>query len=160
MINEWKIRRLLNDDRYSLDCEYDEEGKRVIKWSLYRKYKKTILSDNPIMTGDSCSEKELINFAKKHRKYNTTTLYDSVFYILLAIVWLLIFINLKLNSSYLDGVIIGIDIGLFVLLFTNMIIQNKNFKLIRKEHDEDMKQLIDKLIDDLKNSINSSDDNG
>lgn len=160
MLNEWKIRRLLNDDRYSLDCEYDEEGKRVIGWKLYKKYKKTNLSDPPIMTSDTCSNKELLKYAKKHRNYGVNTLYDRVFYVLLAIIWSIIFINFKLESTYLDGIVIGIDIALFILVFTNWFIQNKKFKLRVKEHEEDIKELLDKLIDDLKKSINSSDDNG
>lgn len=160
MFNEWKIRRLLNSDRYSLNCEYDEENKNVIKWSLYKKYQKSTLSDNPIMTSDSCSEKELMSYVKKHRRYNITSLYDRVFYILLIVIWSLILINFKINSSYLDGIIIGIDIALFVLIFSNMILHKKNFKLIKREYEEDMKELLDKLVEDLKKSINSSDDNG
>ena len=92
--------------------------------------------------------------------YNITSLYDRVFYILLIVIWSLIFINFKINSSYLDGIIIGMDIALFVLMFSNMILHKKNFKLVKREYEEDMKELIDKLIDDLKKSINSSDDNG
>ena len=160
MLNEWKIRRLLNDDRYSLQCEYDEEGKNVVNWKLYKKYKKTNLSNCPIMSSDTFTEKELHKFAKKHRKYGINTLYDRVFYILLIIVWLFILINLKLDSTYLSGIIMGIDISVFILMFTNWSIQNRKYKLQIKEHEEDIKELLDNLINDLKKSINSSDNNG
>lgn len=157
MLNEWKIRKLLNDDRYSLNCEYDEEGRNIIGWKVYKKYQKTTLSDYPVITSETCSEKELLKFAKKHRSYGMHTLYNRVFYILLGIIWTIIFANLKIDSTYLDGIVIGMDIALFILIFSNWSIQNKKFKAMVKDHEEDIKELLDKLIDDLKKSITTDD---
>lgn len=104
---EKKIRKLLGE-RFHLYV--DNHG----NWKLFRKYSDLEIylsnENTEIMNSENNSEKELLKFAKKNRKYNVE---KSITTITLVILWLaagLAFINIFISSEVIRGFVFGIDL--------------------------------------------------
>ena len=79
--DEYKIRKWLGD-RYHLNTEitFKEDKTKIEKWKLFRVYPNWMTDGSePIMTSKTHTDKELIEFAKKHRKYDLSIIDNIVF---------------------------------------------------------------------------------
>jgi len=122
---EKKIRKLLGE-RFHL-C-VDNYG----NWKLFRKYDNSKLyfsAENiDIMNSNNNSEKELLRFAKKNRRYDADKV---IFNTTLTIVWLnviLASVNIFINSEVIRGFILGIDFLALWQSLIKMVVSNHNLK--------------------------------
>lgn len=137
---EFEIRRLLNNNKYHLCVTYDLDS---VKWSLYKKYDGWLEDGSkPIMTNLTHTEKDLMNFAKKHREYNANDFYIRTAISILIIEWVLIFGNCIFRSDILRGIILGMNICLFVLAIVSLILISHNQKVIDRELKEKWEELL------------------
>lgn len=122
---EKKIRKLLGE-RFHLYV--DNNG----NWKLFRKYDNSKLyfsTENiDIMNSNNNSEKELLRFAKKNRRYDADKV---IFNTTLTIVWLnviLASVNIFINSEVIRGFILGIDFLALWQSLIKMVVSNHNLK--------------------------------
>lgn len=137
MNKENQIRKLLGN-RYHLGVEYD--GSKVLKWSLYKKYKDLNIyfskENQPIMTSETNTEEELYNFAKLHYKKDYNKQGSKIIGISLIVVWIVSIINIFFNGKFTQFVLIS-DLWLIIWMISNNNVFNTNWKvdmLELKEH--------------------------
>ena len=123
--NEAKIRKLLGNQFHLCVDNYGN-------WKLFRKYDNSKLyfsTENiDIMNSNNNSEKELLRFAKKNRKYNVE---KSIITITSVILWLavgLAFVNIFISSEIVRGFILGIDFLALWQSLIKMVVSNHNLK--------------------------------
>lgn len=134
LLKNYKIRKWLNG-RYHLTINYSIENGvfGVKKWELFKIYPGW-LEDNskPIMTDETHTYKELFKFAKKHRKYNSTT--ESISLTIIAgINVVLCFSNFLFNSDILRGYVNGVNTVIIYISFVKMFILYHNEKIEKLE---------------------------
>lgn len=123
--NEAKIRKLLGNQFHLCVDNYGN-------WKLFRKYDNSKLyfsTENiDIMNSNNNSEKELLRFAKKNRRYDADKV---IFNTTLTIVWLnviLASVNIFINSEVIRGFIFGIDFLALWQSLIKMVVSNHNLK--------------------------------
>lgn len=122
---EKKIRKLLENQFHLCVDNYGN-------WKLFRKYDNSKLyfsAENiDIMNSNNNSEKELLRFAKKNRRYDADKV---IFNTTLTIVWLnviLASVNIFINSEVIRGFILGIDFLALWQSLIKMVVSNHNLK--------------------------------
>nr|DAE91239.1 MAG TPA: hypothetical protein [Caudoviricetes sp.] len=122
---EKKIRKLLGNQFHLCVDNYGN-------WKLFRKYDNSKLyfsAENiDIMNSNNNSEKELLRFAKKNRRYDADKV---IFNTTLTIVWLnviLASVNIFINSEVIRGFILGIDFLVLWQSLIKMVVSNHNLK--------------------------------
>jgi hypothetical protein len=122
---EKKIRKLLGNQFHLCVDNYGN-------WKLFRKYDNSKLyfsAENiDIMNSNNNSEKELLRFAKKNRRYDADKV---IFNTTLTIVWLnviLASVNIFINSEVIRGFILGIDFLALWQSLIKMVVSNHNLK--------------------------------
>ena len=122
---EKKIRKLLGHQFHLCVDNYGN-------WKLFRKYDNSKLyfsAENiDIMNSNNNSEKELLRFAKKNRRYDADKV---IFNTTLTIVWLnviLASVNIFINSEVIRGFILGIDFLALWQSLIKMVVSNHNLK--------------------------------
>lgn len=122
---EKKIRKLLGNQFHLCVDNYGN-------WKLFRKYDNSKLyfsAENiDIMNSNNNSEKELLMFAKKNRRYDADKV---IFNTTLTIVWLnviLASVNIFINSEVIRGFILGIDFLALWQSLIKMVVSNHNLK--------------------------------
>ena len=140
--NEWKIRKLLGYKNFHL-CTTSEG-----EWKLYRNYDDNDLymapENEPIMTNETHTEKELLKFAKKNREYNIPLSMGYVRVVFAIINVILALSNCYLNSKELRGLVWGINIVIIVECIIQSLLSDHNAKVWNKLVIEKM-ELIKKL---------------
>lgn len=133
---EKKIRKLLGE-RFHLHV--DNHG----NWKLFRKYNDLEIyfsnENTEIMNSEDNSEKELLKFAKKNRKYNVE---KSITNITSVILWLaagLAFINIFISSEVIRGFVLGIDLLAVCQVLIKSIAKEHNFNQTNKDLEEEIK---------------------
>ena len=133
---EKKIRKLLGE-RFHLHV--DNHG----NWKLFRKYNDLEIyfsnENTEIMNSEDNSEKELLKFAKKNRKYNVE---KSITNITSVILWLaagLAFVNIFISSEIVRGFILGIDLLAVCQVLIKSIVKEHNFNQTNKDLKEEIK---------------------
>lgn len=123
--NEAKIRKLLGNQFHLCVDNYGN-------WKLFRKYDNSKLyfstGNIDIMNSNNNSEKELLRFAKKNRRYDADKV---IFNTTLTIVWLnviLASVNIFINSEVIRGFILGIDFLALWQSLIKMVVSNHNLK--------------------------------
>lgn len=158
--NEYKIRRWLGD-RYLLNTEitFKKDKTKIEKWKLFRVYPGW-MEDNSkaIMTSETHTDKELMKFAKKHRKYDLSML-DNITFIIIA--WLnlvLVIFNIFIKNKYLAGFYWGINFLIIITSIVKLIFIEKNSKVTNLEFKERMDIFLKKenIKDERKNNIGKS----
>ena len=149
-----KIIKLLGND-YHLSLKYDGS----INWILFKKYIDSEIyfsKDNkPIMSSKENSLNELLNFAKKHHKWNYCNFAFPIIMPLLILVLILIAINsIFFKSGYLGGLFIGIDFGCFIGTSIYELINIHNDKIELLEIDECYKKNINRRKNDISRENN------
>lgn len=122
---EKKIRKLLGNQFHLCVDNYGN-------WKLFRKYDNSKLyfsAENiDIKNSNNNSEKELLRFAKKNRRYDADKV---IFNTTLTIVWLnviLASVNIFINSEVIRGFILGIDFLALWQSLIKMVVSNHNLK--------------------------------
>lgn len=122
---EKKIRKLLGNQFHLCVDNYGN-------WKLFRKYDNSKLyfsAENiDIMNSNNNSEKELLRFAKKNRRYDADKV---IFNTTLTIVWLnviLASVNIFINSEVIRGFILGINFLALWQSLIKMVVSNHNLK--------------------------------
>lgn len=122
---EKKIRKLLGNQFHLCVDNYGN-------WKLFRKYDNSKLyfsAENiDIMNSNNNSEKELLRFAKKNRRYDADKV---IFNTTLTIVWLnviLASVNIFINSEVIRGFILDIDFLALWQSLIKMVVSNHNLK--------------------------------
>ncbi len=122
---EKKIRKLLENQFHLCVDNYGN-------WKLFRKYDNSKLyfsAENiDIMNSNNNSEKELLRFAKKNRRYDADKV---IFNTTLTIVWLnviLASVNIFINSEVIRGFILGIDFLALWQSLIKMVVSDHNLK--------------------------------
>lgn len=133
---EKKIRKLLGE-RFHLHV--DNHG----NWKLFRKYNDLEIyfsnENTEIMNSEDNSEKELLKFAKKNRKYNVE---KSITNITSVILWLaagLAFVNIFISSEIIRGFVLGIDLLAVCQVLIKSIVKEHNFNQTNKDLVEEIK---------------------
>ena len=146
---EKKIRKLLGE-RFHLYV--DNNG----NWKLFRKYNDLEIyfsnENTEIMNSEDNSEKELLKFAKKNRKYNVE---KSIITITSVILWLavgLAFVNIFISSEIVRGFILGIEILAVCQVLIKSIAKEHNFNLANKDLEEEIKLQCKILIKKTENT--------
>ncbi len=149
-----KIIKLLGSD-YRLSLKYDGS----IKWILFKKYIDSEIyfsEDNkPIMSSKQNSLNELLDFAKKHHKWNYCNFAFPT--ILSSLLLLLIFEHINIlvfKNKYLDGVFGGINLGCAIGLLIYNAIRIHNDKIELLEIDECYKRSINRGKNDISREEN------
>ena len=146
---EKKIRKLLGE-RFHLYV--DNNG----NWKLFRKYNDLEIyfsnENTEIMNSEDNSEKELLKFAKKNRKYNVE---KSIITITSVILWLavgLAFVNIFISSEIVIGFILGIEFLAVCQVLIKSISKEHNFNLANKDLEEEIKLQCKILIKKTENT--------
>ena len=128
--NEEKIRKMLGKN-YHLSVSSEGE------WFLYRKYDDwdsyTCPNNKAIMTSETNTEDELLKFAKEHKRYDESIVRYIVRALILLVAVILSFMNLWLSSTYIRGIICGIDITIVIIVVAELLVTEHNFKITKKE---------------------------
>lgn len=140
---EKKIRKLLGNQFHLCVDNYGN-------WKLFRKYDNSKLyfsvENIDIMNSNNNSEKELLRFAKKNRRYDADKV---IFNTTLTIVWLnviLASVNIFINSEVIRGFILGIDFLALWQSLIKMVVSNHNLKCKTKALKEKI-ELTKKIAD-------------
>lgn len=140
---EKKIRKLLGNQFHLCVDNYGN-------WKLFRKYDNSKLyfsAENiDIMNSNNNSEKELLRFAKKNRRYDADKV---IFNTTLTIVWLnviLASVNIFINSEVIRGFILGIDFLTLWQSLIKMVVSNHNLKCKTKALKEKI-ELTKRIVD-------------
>lgn len=146
---EKKIRKLLGE-RFHLHV--DNHG----NWKLFRKYNDLEIyfsnENTEIMNSEDNSEKELLKFAKKNRKYNVE---KSITNITSVILWLaagLAFVNIFISSEIVRGFVLGINLLAVCQVLIKSIVKEHNFNQTNKDLEEEIKLKCKILIKKLENN--------
>lgn len=146
---EKKIRKLLGE-RFHLYV--DNHG----NWKLFRKYNDLEIylsnENTEIMNSEDNSEKELLKFSKKNRKYNVE---KSITTITSVILWLaagLAFVNIFISSEVIRGFVLGIDLLAVCQVLIKSIAKEHNFNLANKDLVEEIKLKSKILIKKIENN--------
>ena len=145
--DEYKIRRWLGD-RYLLNTEitFKEDKTKIESWKLFRVYPGWMKDNSEaIMTSETHTDKDLMKFAKKHRKYDLSMVEDKIFIIISWTNVAFSILNAYFHSTFIRGFNWGIILCLFIILITKMIFMIYNEKIEDKEFEEKMKLLEEKL---------------
>ena len=148
---EKEIRKLLGD-RFHLGVEYKKEsldGPFTKTWKLYRRYTDfavMVSEDNKcIMSSETNTADELLDFAKRHRILNEARIVGRV---RLLIVWIAAIAGLInmifFHNHYVSAAILGIDIIAIIEAWVSFTIDMRNSNV---EYEE-IKQYL--LNDNLK----------
>lgn len=133
---EKKIRKLLGE-RFHLYVDNHGNCKLFRKYSDLEIYLSN--ENTEIMNSENNSEKELLKFAKKNRKYNVE---KSITTITLVILWLaagLAFINIFISSEVIRGFVLGIDLLAVCQVLIKSIAKEHNFNQTNKDLVEEIK---------------------
>lgn len=146
--DENKIRNWLGD-RYHLNTEitFKEDKTKIEKWKLFRVYPNWMTDGSePIMTSETHTDEELMNFAKKHRKYNLSIVDSTTMVILAWLNLILGFFNILLfRKVFIRGFICGIDFTIIVVSLVKLIYLKRNEKVEDNEFKENMELVKEKL---------------
>lgn len=138
-----KVRKLLGDN-YHLKMEYKD---KKVSWLLFRKYddpKIYFSKDNrPIMTSETNTYKELLEYAKKHKKYNLGRILLVQFMVVNSFLLILSIINIFIKNIGIRYFLLGANFITLLTLLTITIINKKNFNVIVNEHNEYLEWLKD-----------------
>lgn len=135
--------------RYLLGVDYHLCTSNTGEWALYRNYKDEKLyfanENEPIMNSKENTEKELLKFAKKHRKYNIG-LKMSELRVIIAICTVAVCItNFFINSTTIRGAVFGINTVLIIECIVQAVYLEHNSK-VEAEQLEEQFGLIKKII--------------
>ena len=146
MKNEAKIRKLLGK-RFHLSVSYDGKNLEITEWKLFKKYENGdpvyYSNDNKaIMTSDTHTEEELYKFAKSHQKYDLYKVNRTTRTVLLSIVLIMAILNIFIISKTISTIVLTTDFILMLLMFIEMIVDDKNFKVDMLEFRENFRKEI------------------
>ena len=130
-----KIRKMLGKD-YHLSVSSEGE------WSLYRKYDdwdKYMSSNNKaIMNDKTNTEDELLKFAREHKRYDESKARYIVKTLILYVAVILCFMNFWLSSTFVIGIILGMDIAIMIINFAELLVSEHNLKITIKEFNREL----------------------
>ena len=133
--NEGKIRKMLGKN-YHLSVSSEGE------WSLYRKYDdwgKYMSSNNKaIMTDKTNTEDELLKFARVYKRYDESKIRGIVKILILYVAVILCFMNFWLSSTFVIGIIWGMDIAIMIINFAELLVSEHNLKITKKEFNREL----------------------
>lgn len=158
--DESKIRKWLGD-RYHLNTEitFLEDKTKIVSWKLFRVYPGW-LEDNSeaIMTSETHTDKELMNFAKKHRKYDLSMVDNMTFIVIAHFNFILVILSFLIGSKCMLGFTYGINFVIIVTCIIKDIFINKNSKVSKLEFKERVDILLKKenIKDERKNDTRES----
>lgn len=137
-----KARRLLDYNKYHLCVTFDGI---IETWKLFEKYDGWMTDGSePIMTSETNTEKELLRFAKKHKEYKIIDFY--MFLLIIPIIALILsFVNIKLNSELLSGMVYGFNICTWIIVLVDIYVSFKNNKVFNLELKARRRRLIRSL---------------
>lgn len=126
-------------DNYHLFLDVKEY--KLIGWRLYKKYDDpkmySSVENEPIMTSEESSYKDLVKFAKKHKKYDIPrTLLKTNVYISI-IVLIICLLNIFFGNEWIRGFILGADLMLITSSTMIGMIEERNFKVSLLEYEEE-----------------------
>ncbi|MBR5227497.1 MAG: hypothetical protein IKV94_02555 [Clostridia bacterium] len=132
--NEERIRYLLGVD-YHLNTNTNGE------WSLYRQYDNGEMyfsnENKPIMTSETHTDKDLLKFAKQHRKYCVEVVMSGARVIIMLLALALLVLNIFIfNNNIIRGIILGIEIIVVVESILQSIITEHNYDLKTEQYKE------------------------
>lgn len=134
-----KVRKLLGDN-YHLKMEYKD---KKVSWVLFRKYddpKIYFSKDNrPIMTSETNTYEELLEYAKKHRKYNLERILSVQFMVSSSLLLIISIINIFINNIGIRYFLLGANFITLLTLLTISIISRRNFNVISNKYLEWLK---------------------
>lgn len=158
--DEYKIRKWLGD-RYHLNPEitFKEDKTKIEKWKLFRVYPNWMTDGSePIMTSETHTDKDLMKFAKKHRKYDLSMVDNKTFIVIAHFNFILVILSFLLGSKCLLGFTYGINFVIIVTCIIKDIFINKNSKVIKLEFKERVDIFLKKenIKDERKNDTRKS----
>lgn len=150
-----KIRKMLGYKEYHL-CEAYEQG--YTSWKLYKTYEGW-LTDNskPILTNENTTLEELYEFAKKRYVPDLGTTFSNICMIILIINCISAYINCYLQISFLRGVILTIDLMVFLFQLVRLAIAEKKCKILYLHFQDQSKALHSKF--EKENNENETEEN-
>lgn len=105
----------------------------IVTWKLYEKYDGWMTDGNqPILSSKTHTDKELVCFLKKVKKYGVIE-YAKILCIIPFLSTILSFVNIFLHSTYLYGIVIGFCWATIIVVITELIVFKKNIKASRIE---------------------------
>lgn len=160
MKDEYKIRKWLGD-RYHLNTEitFKEDKTKIESWKLFRVYPSWMTDGSEaIMTSETHTDKELMNFAKKHRKYDLSMVDNMTFIVIAHFNFILVILSFFLGSKCLLGFSIGIDFVIIITCIIKDIFINKNSKVSKLEFKERVDMFLKKenIKDEQENDTRES----
>lgn len=158
--DEYKIRRWLGD-RYHLNTEvtFLEDKTKIESWKLFRVYPNWMTDGSePIMTSETHTDKELFEFAKKHRKYDLSIIDNIVFLALSHLNMALLISNFWFMSKEINYFASGINFVIIITCIVKDIFINKNSKVSKLEFKEKIDIFLKKenIKDERKNDTRES----
>lgn len=158
--DEYKVRRWLGD-RYHLNTEitFKEDKTKIEKWKLFRVYPGwTEDNSGAIMTSETHTDKELMKFAKKHRKYDLSMVDNTIFIIISYLNIFTIILNVWIKNKYLAGFYWGINFLIIITSIVKLIFIEKNSKVTKLEFKERVNIFLKKenIKDERKNDTRES----
>lgn len=158
--DEYKVRRWLGD-RYHLNVEitFLEDKTKIESWKLFRVYPGW-MKDNSgaIMTSETHTDKDLMKFAKKHRKYDLSLLDNMTFVVIAYLNLALVILNAWIRNKYLVGFTYGIEFVIIITCIIKFIFIEKNSKVSALEFKERVDIILKKenIKDERKNDTRES----
>ena len=146
-----KIRKLLGD-RFHLGVGIDIDG--IKSWVLYKKYKDSKIyfsKDNTmIMSSETNTLDELMEFAKKHHKIDEHFVISKLITYMLWFAFVICVLNAFLwDSNYVRVGVIVTDIIAIIIDVSMYFVWDKNWKVDMYELDENYKQRLKEIKEDL-----------
>ena len=132
---ELEIRMLLDEKKYHLNTTvtFDEFVGKTVDWKLFKKHDGWLTDGSkPIMSSETHTEEELLKFAKKHKEYKLVD-FSKMFLIVPIFTLFIAIVNLFIDSEFMRGTILGLNIAvIFVCIIITFII-NRNKEVLDLE---------------------------
>ena len=147
-----KIRKLLGD-RFHLCVKYDDNVEPS-EWHLFRRYgdaKVYFSKDNgEIMSSETNTLEDLMVFAKKHHKIDEHLAISKIIIVILYITLIVCLLNAFVwNNAYVRTAVLTIDFFGVLISYSMHLIWNKNWKVDMYELDENYKQTLKEIEEEL-----------
>ena len=143
MKKELEIRQLLDYKEYHLYTSTKFElNEKITTWKLFKKYDGWIGDGSkPIMTSETHTEEELLEFAKKHKEYKLVD-FLKMFLIVPIFTLIMCVVNLFVSSNFMSGLIWGLNIATFLICIIARFISKQNEKVWDLEFKEYLERVL------------------
>lgn len=142
MKKEKKIRQILDYKEYHLHTSIKFElNEKITTWKLFKKYNGWISDGSePIMTSETHTEEELLEFAKKHKKYYLVDI-TRMLLIIPIVTFIMSIINMCVNNDVFRGIVWGLEIATILILIIEIFIVMRNDKVQKLEFKEYLERI-------------------